>query len=205
MEENFDVANLDNLIIKDRNYYCQIRKKILLIFLILIIILAIITGLVFLILFLIETFRKKGGKIICTYNILKNNENIHLINIDNDIKFNLIIDDNDYSQSNYHVFETAGIHKVIFHFKNKLDSLKGFFENIENLIEVDFSQFEAENIESMEKLFNGCKQLTKVIFENKTPNLKNINSMFYKCESLLSVNLNFDTSKVTLINNMFVL
>ena len=104
--------------------------------------------------FLIETFRKKGGKIICQYNILNNNENIHLINIANDIDYNLIIDDIEYSQNTYHVFEKAGNHKVIFHFKSKLDSLKGFFENIKNLTEVDFSEFEAENIESMEKLFS---------------------------------------------------
>ena len=52
----------------------------------------------------------------------------------------------------------------------------------------------------MEKLFSGCNILTKVNFENRTPNLKNINSMFYRCESLTNVNLNFDTSKVTIMN-----
>ena len=120
MEENFSLENMDNLIIKDRNYYCKRRKKIFLILLILIIIIAVITGIVFLILFLIETFRKKGGKIICQYNILNNNENIHLKNIANDLDYNLIIDD-------------IYILKILIMFLKKLEIIKLYFISKVNL------------------------------------------------------------------------
>ena len=95
------------------------------------------------------------------------------------------------------------MHNVIFHFQSKLDSLEGFFIGIENLIEVDFSQLDTENIKSMSKLFKECSNLTKVNFDNNTPNLENINYMFFGCSSFREVKLNLNTSKVSNMEFMF--
>ena len=89
------------------------------------------------------------------------------------------------------------MHNVTFHFQSKLDSLEGFFIGIENLIEVDFSQLETENIKSMSKLFKECSNLSRVNFDNNTPNLENINYMFFGCSSFREVKLNLNTSKVS--------
>ena len=54
----------------------------------------------------------------------------------------------------------------------------------------------------MENLFNSCPDLTKVNFDNITPNLKNISHMLYRCYSLITANLYFNTSKVTHMDYM---
>jgi len=111
--ENFDYANqdLDNFIIKDKNYYAKRRKKCLLIWIpiLLVIILAIVLYLVL--------RPKPDNKIICQYETLTDDENVILINIDDNIDFTLIIDDVKYGKKKSHNFQKAGKHKVIFDFK----------------------------------------------------------------------------------------
>ena len=65
-------------------------------------------------------------------------------------------------------------YEVIFDFKNKLDSLDGFFEGNINLIYADLSKLQIDNIESMVNLFKNCINLKEVFIDNKTPNLKNL-------------------------------
>ena len=138
-----------------------------------------------------EIKRKKGGKIICSFTTLSDNENIRLIRTNEDIEFDLIIDGTEYDKNYYHSFEKAGLHSVIFHFKNKLDSLEGFFNLNSNLIEVDFSQLETENIKSMAYLFNKCQNLTKVNFGSNfdTSKVTNMQNLFSFCEELNALDL----------------
>ena len=79
MDENYENNDLENLIIKDKKYYNKKRKKWLIrcIPIILIITLAIILTFV--------SMPKPDNKIICQYQTLKQNEDISLININNDI------------------------------------------------------------------------------------------------------------------------
>ena len=137
-EDTLYAQDLENLVIKDKEYHYKRRKKFLLIFIPIILCILIAT-----VLAIILTM-KWGGKIICKYPTTNDNENILLININNDIEYSLIIDDNNYDKNNYHTFEKAGIHNVIFHFKNKLNSLEGFFKEVNNLIEVDFTNLETK-------------------------------------------------------------
>ena len=65
-------------------------------------------------------------------------------------------------------------YEIIFDFKNKLDSLDGFFEGNINLIYADLSKLQIDNIESMVNLFKNCINLKEVFIDNKTPNLKNL-------------------------------
>ena len=196
-DDTFYAQDLEKLIIKDKKYHSKRKKIFLCIFIPLII--CILIGVVILILISI----KRGGKIFCKYNTTKDKETIRLININSDIEFSLIIDDNTYDKSDSYTFENAGLHSVTFHFKNKLDSLKGFFKGIINLIEVDFSNLITEYIKSMEDLFNSCTNLIKVNFDNATPNLENTKNMFFDCTSLININLNFDTLKVSQMDFMF--
>ena len=45
--------------------------------------------------------------------------------------------------------------------------------------------------------------MTKVSFDNETPNLEDLSNMFYNCNKLKHVDLNFNTSKVIKMDYMF--
>ena len=154
-QENYQ--DLDNLIIKDKEYYAKKRKRYLLI--VIPILLVIITVTIVLIIVLQP---KIYNEITCQYETKKDNENIPLINIDNNIKFKIIKDDIIYYNKNYLTLEKAGTHKITFEFENKLNSLENVFEGNRYLIEADFTKLQTENIKSMENLFKGCSKLTKV-------------------------------------------
>ena len=197
MDEDLENHQLENLVIKDKEYNCK-RKKI-----ILLIALLVLLAIIIIIIIILLALRPKGGKIICKYRTTEDNENIRIINTNNDIGFTLYVNDSSYSQNNFHTFKTAGKHNVTFHFKKKLESLEGFFENLDNLIEIDFSELETENVKSMAKVLQYCRNLTNVNSDNKTPNLENISCMFNQSYYLLDVSLNFNTSKVTNMDWMF--
>jgi surface protein len=197
MEENYKFSDLETFIIKDKTYKKKRKLKLLLI--IIPIILIIIISIVALSIILSQN----GGEINCIYQTLEEKENIALINSKNNIKFSLIIDEIEYEQKNYHLFEIAGLHKITFKFKRNLISLDQMFDGINNLIEIDFSKLHLEDLESTKNTFSKCRNLRKVNFENKTPKLKKINGMFEGCLSLESLNLDIDTSKVVNMSEMF--
>ena len=108
-----------------------------------------------------------------------------------------MIDEEEYEQKYYHIFEKPGNHKVTFLFKKDLLSLDKIFQNINNLIEADFSKLNLKEVESASHSFYDNNNIIKINFENETPKLKNLSSIFSECYSLQSINLNIDTSKVT--------
>ena len=203
-EDEFSAQSLETLVIKDREYHSKKRKKILCIFIITLIVIIIITiTVILIIIFYKSKSEKSGGKIICKYKTIEPNVKALLINLKDNIEYNLTIDNKDYEPNKYHSFKKVGLHTVIFNFKKNLDSLENLFAHIDNLIEVDFSNLDIENIETMSSIFNSCGSLSKVNFDNKTPNLKNMSYMFYKCNKLTQVNLNLNTSNVIAMDYMF--
>ena len=153
MDENYNNDELEKLIIKDKEYFRKRRIKCLLIWIPILLVIAVTITLIFVL------KPKPINKLTCYYKTLKEDENILLINKNDDIKYNLIIDDYSFDKKNYHNFNKIGIHKVIFEIKNKLDSLEGLFEGCKNLIEADFSMLQTDNIISMENLFKSCSNL----------------------------------------------
>ena len=197
MDLDFEDSDLDRMIIKDKAYYRKKRNKILIIVSIILLI-----GIVaFITTFLLLKYR--GGKIICVYITTEENENIKLINANESYIFSLTIDDKSYSQKNNHTFEKAGTHNIIYHFKDKLESLDHLFYYIDNLIEIDFSQLETENIKSFAYVLNVCRNLTKVNFDNKTPNLIDMEYMFSGSINIQILNIKLNTSNVKSMFRMF--
>ena len=94
---------------------------------------------------------------------------------------------------------------IIMKWDNKIANGAEMFSNLNNLIEVDFSNFDGSELTTMNYIFNECKNLISVNFTNfKTPKLSNIGGMFYECSSLLSLDLSsLDTSLVTNMGSMF--
>ena len=197
LEDNFSEANLENLVLKTKTFY---MKKAFNKTLIIIPILLVLGIAVFLIIYFLLY---RGGKIICLYETTKDKEDVQLININDDITFSLKIDENEYDGIKKYTFEKAGLHRVIFHFKQKLDSLDDLFKGLSHLIEVDFSELVTEEIKSMSSTFAYCNNLKKVNFNKETPNLEDMSYMFFSCESLNNINLKLDTSKVKRIDFMF--
>ena len=202
MEDNEDNnQDLENLIIKDKEYLAKKRKKYLLIGTLILSIIIVIIAITIVLVIVLKP--KIYNEIVSQYQTKKGNENIPLHNINNNIKFKIIIGDTTFENKNNITLEKAGKHIIIIEFENELDSLEGLFEGNHYLIEADFSKLQTEKIKSMENLFKDCSNLTKVDFNNKTPNLQNARNMFYGCDSLTSINMQFDTSKVTRMDYMF--
>ena len=86
---------------------------------------------------------------------------------------------------------------ILMKWNNKLTSCRQMFEYLINLIEIDLTEFDSSEVKRMDYIFNGCKNLKKIIMNNnfKTPNVINMASFFAYCESLTSLDLsNFSTS-----------
>ena len=168
MEESFENMDLENLVIKDKNFYKKRRIKKLMICTPIILVITLV------IILTVVLKPKPDNKIICQYQTQRDNETIHLININSDINYNLIIDDINYGKITSYNFNKAGKYNVTFDFKDKLDTVEGFFKGNKNLIEANFSKLQFDNIVSMANLFNSCNNLSKAFFGNKTPILKNV-------------------------------
>ena len=79
------------------------------------------------------------------------------------------------------------------------------FNGINNMTEIDLSNFHSEKITSMSYMFNECESLTNINLSTfNTENVTNMSFMFYGCKSLTNINLaNFNTKNVIIkLNNL---
>ena len=76
---------------------------------------------------------------------------------------------------------------------------------ISHIVSIDFSNFDASQVTTGDKMFNQYTSLTTINFGNLvTSNFQNMNSMFQGCSSLEEVDLsNLNTALVTDMNSMF--
>ena len=88
---------------------------------------------------------------------------------------------------------------------NPLSHTDSLFRECENIIEIDFSNFDSSKVTRTDYMFCGCKSLISLDLSNfNTSNVTDMGFMFYKCASLSFLDLSsFDTSKVTNMKNMF--
>ena len=123
------------------------------------------------------------------------------------------------------------INNITLGFQSQIESCTNMFHSLLNLIEIDFSGFDASKVINMSAMFHGCSNLEKVNLGNiNTSLVKDMNLIFFGCSKLTSIDLskidtssledmtklfqqctqltsvdfsNFDTSKVTSIAWMF--
>ena len=95
--------------------------------------------------------------------------------------------------------EENQINQVKLIWNTKLSSLNGILAQLQNLIEVDLSKFDASEVEDMTFMFQDSRSLKSINFGDfNTSKVKSMGCMFYNCKSLSSLDLSsFDTSKVT--------
>jgi len=82
-------------------------------------------------------------------------------------------------KNNFYSFPLSGTHTVyIFINITNCTSLKSLFEDNKNLTSIAFtSEFNTQNVENMESLFDRCSSLVSIKFSNL--NTKNVKSMNY--------------------------
>ena len=81
-------------------------------------------------------------------------------------------------------------------------SLQNFFGSIKNLISISFTpEFNTENVEYMNGMFDVCSSLISVNFSNlNTKKVKTMQDMFYGCSSLHSIDFsNLDLRNVEIM------
>jgi len=97
------------------------------------------------------------------------------------------------------------INNVTIKFDKKIESCYLMFNGLQNMIEIDLSNFDASKVNNMYWMFSHSKNLEKVNFGNiNTSSVENMHGLFYFCEKLISIDLsNFDTSIVNDMGWMF--
>ena len=90
-------------------------------------------------------------------------------------------------------------------FDDDIESCEMMFDGLNNIKEIDLSDFDSSKVTSMKNMFKDCKQLEKINFGNiKTSLVRNMENLFATCEKLKSIDVsNFDTSQVTTMAGMF--
>ena len=109
--------------------------------------------------------------------------------------------------TNYYNFHLEGKHRVRINIDLKdSDSLEKFFENINELISVSFTNdFKTTGIKNMNEMFSSSKNLVSVDISNLNfENIKDMSYMFKNCENLKEIEIsNFKTNKVQNMAGMF--
>ena len=80
-----------------------------------------------------------------------------------------------------------------------------FFDGLENIIEIDLSNFDTSQVENMETMFDGMSNLTSLDLSNfDTSKVTKMGHMFSGMSNLTTLNLSsFNTSKVLRMDYMF--
>ena len=102
----------------------------------------------------------------------------------------IFVNDKKINFSYYHKFQDKGINIIKYIFKNKVTNICYLFNDLKNLISIDLSHFNAENITDMSYMFVNCECLTSIDLSNlNTENVTHLEYMFAYCISLTSLNL----------------
>ena len=136
-----------------------------------------------------------------------NHDNLNEINENN---ATLIINEEEVPFKKYFIPKRDGIHSIKLLFNNKLTDCKYMFCRCWNIIEIDFSKFNTENVTDMQWMFGNCYGLKSLNLESfNTKNVTNMSYMFggeseKGCTSLTTLNItSFNTEKVIYMYCMF--
>ena len=105
----------------------------------------------------------------------------------------------------YYKFNKEGKNIIEYSFKNILTKTCFIFYDCISLINLDFSNFNTQNVINMSYMFYNCYSLISLdLSKFNTQKVNDMSYMFYQCKSLKSLNLsNFNTQVVINMSNMF--
>ena len=101
-------------------------------------------------------------------------------------------------------FEKEGKYSIKYSFKNKLTKTNHMFYECENIISLDLSDFDTENVTNMCYMFANCGALNLNLSNFNTENVTNMRNMFWNCYYLTNLDLSsFNTQKVKDMQGIF--
>ena len=97
------------------------------------------------------------------------------------------------------------INNITLIFQDQIESLERMFKDVNNLIEIDLSNFDTSKVTNMFQMFSNCLKLISVdLSDLNTQNLCNISYMFINCTNLETVNYgNINISSLLYMNHLF--
>ena len=116
----------------------------------------------------------------------------------NESNTELYINNQNYKYQKYFRPDKEGIHEILLKFNNNMKDCSFMFYNCKNIINIDFSSFNTQEVACMLSMFEGCSNLTYLDLSSfVTKNVTNINCMFLGCNKLINIDLSsFDTSNI---------
>ena len=92
---------------------------------------------------------------------------------------------------------------VTLYFNKPVNSTQFIFSQLDNIKEIDFSNFDFSSVTIMHEMFRNCSNLEKINFGNiDTSNVVSLVGMFFNCSSLTSIDLSkFNTKNVISLTN----
>ena len=95
--------------------------------------------------------------------------------------------------------------QVILKFSSSITGCYYMFSGCDQITEIDLTEFDSSQVQSIDNMFSGCTSLKTIKFGNfKTSNVNSMLNAFENCEQLETLDLSsFDTSKVYDIHYMF--
>jgi len=105
----------------------------------------------------------------------------------------------------YTKFNEKGKYKIEYSFTGFLTKIDYMFYGCCNLIYINLSNFNTQNVMCMKMLFCDCNSLKEINLSNfNTQNVTDMSDMFLGCNSLTNINLsNFNAQNVTTMSRMF--
>ena len=135
-------------------------------------------------------------------NVMHNHDNLNELNENNTT---LIIDGKIIIFKKSFIPTRSGIYSIKLIFNIKLSDCAYMFCNCGNIIDIDFSKFNTENVTDMKYMFCYCSKLKLLNLSSfNTQNVTCMVDMFNNCSSLILLNLSsFNTQNVDIMKSMF--
>ena len=117
----------------------------------------------------------------------------------NESNVELYINNIKYKYEKYFIPTKKGNYIILLKFNFRMKDTSFMFYGCNNIISIDLSSFNTQNVTNMSGMFYGCTNLTKIDFYSlNTENVENMCGMFGECSNLKNIDLSsFDTQKVT--------
>ena len=117
----------------------------------------------------------------------------------------IIINGKDAICNNKNCNLNDNLNNITIKFNEEIKTCENMFNNLDNIIEIDLSNFDASKVKNMSKMFNECLNIEKInLGKINTSSVQNMYRLFHNCTKLTSIDVsNFDTSSVTNMEAMF--
>ena len=123
----------------------------------------------------------------------------------NESNVELYINNKKYKYQKYFKPEKEGDYEILLKFNILMKDCSFMFYKCVNIINIDLSLFNAQNVTNVSYMFYDCGRLTNLDLSSfNSQNVTNISRMFQYCSNLININLSsFNTQKVTDMSSLF--